>query len=585
MIEIGDFIAICAGKGGGMEFIMKKQCKPWLFIAINIFAILNLLCYFAIRAMWSGIIRYTFDAMPYILLFTMAGACITGTLMALNGKYYRIPAIIFLILGLLFFGLDAYIISLTTEASHYFVREFLYGLFFMVIIAGAFVILFVFARKEWFHKRLARSLALVILFVGGLILYFDVPLQPNHIDCTPAVFAVEDTYQIVFTTSAKGTAWVEIDGVEYNDTYAGYRTTENRIHKITVPMEALDEAGAYTIYAKAMLLRGPYSSFQGRTISKEYHWRGVDPSDGLQYYAISDVHNIVDTPTRAGSYYGENLDFLINCGDQVSWIDRTSDLEETFRMCGEITGGQVPVVYARGNHETKGVKADELYYYVGAKGTDYYYTFRLGNVWGVVLDIGEDHADDFVEYYGAAKFDAYRDAQTAFLDEIIANADSEYNAPGVDYRIAVSHIPLTVKYQNDYAGAWRDAWVERLNQMNLTIAFSGHVHELWFVDPAFEEGAVLEECEAYSGKDSGNSKRIMTAAEFPAILVSRKSQGQQETFKEYVFDKHFIGVAAFSDGESTTLRYTNEAGEVIENVISPWFADITYGDSIIVENK
>ncbi len=562
---------------------MKKQCKPWLFIAVNVFLVMNLLCYFAIRAMWSGIIRYTFNAMPYILLFSMVGVCIVSTLMSLNKKYYLIPAILFLLVGLLFFGLDGYIISLTTEASHYFIREYLYGLSYLAVIAIIYCAIYVFGKMKWFQKKLVKSLLLVVLFAGGLILYFDVQLLPNSINCTPAVFAVEDTYQIVFTTSAKGTAWVEIDGVEYNDTYAGYRVTEECIHKVTVPMEALDNAGEYTIYAKAMILRGPYSSFQGKTISKDYHWRGVDTSDGLQYYAISDVHNIKNTPVEAASYWGEDLDFLVNCGDQVSWVDRTSDLEETFLMCGEITKGEIPIIYARGNHETKGVKADELYRYVGADGTDFYYTFRMKNIWGVVLDIGEDHADDFVEYYGAAKFDAYRDAQTVFLDEIIVNADSEYNAPGVEYRIAVCHIPLTIKYMDDYAGKWKDVWMERLNQMDLDILYGGHVHELWYMDDAFEDGAVLEQCQAYSGKAEGNSQRIMTNANFPAILVSRKSQGQQLTFKEYVFDQHFIGTAASWDGKVTTLRYTNEKGNVIDNLVSPWFGDIKYGDKIEAE--
>ena len=563
---------------------MKKQCKPWLFIAINVFLVLNLLCYFGIRSMWSGIIRYTFDSMPYILLFTLVGACIFSTLLSLHKKYPLISAVFFTLLGLLFFGLDAYIISLTTEASHYFIREFLYGLSYLAVIALLYCLIFVLPKTALFRKRWFASLSLVLFFAGGLVLLFDVPFF-NSINCTPAVFAVEDTYQIVFTTSGKGTAWVEINGVEYNDTYAGYRTTEDKIHKVTVPMEALDTAGEYTIYAKSMILRGPYSSFQGKTIQKTYHWRGVIPEDGLNYYVISDVHNITKAPVQAATYFGDDLDFLINCGDQVSWIDRTSDLEETFLMCGKITGGEVPVIYARGNHETKGVLADEFYRYVGTNSdNNYFFTFRLKNVWGVVLDVGEDHADTFVEYYGAAKFDDYRDLQTEFLDEILANADTEYNAPGVDYRIAVCHIPLTIQYTNDHAAAWKNAWIERLNQMKLTMLYGGHVHELWYVDPAFEDGATLVQCEEYSGKATGNGKRIMSAATFPAILVSKKSEGQQLTYDELVFDTRFIGVAASSDGETTTLRYTNEKQEVIDNIMSPWFPEIIYGNKIEVEN-
>lgn len=563
---------------------MKRQCKPWIFISINVFLVCNLLCYFGIRSMWSGIIRYTFDSMPYILLFSLVAACLCNTLLSLNKKFYLIPAIVFTVIGLVFLGLDAYIISLTTEASHYFIREFLYGLGFLALIAALYVLVFVLPKLTFFQKKWIPSVFLVIAFIVAVIIRFDVT-TPNKINCTPAVFAVEDTYQIVFTTSSKGTAWVVIDGVEYNETYSGYRYTEDRIHKITVPMEALDNAGEYTIYAKAMLLRGPYSSMQGKTIQKTYHWKGVNPEDGLNYYVISDVHNITESPVECASYFDDNLDFLINCGDQVSWIDRTSDLEETFRMCGEITKGAIPVIYARGNHETKGVLADEFYRYVGTnENNDYYFTFRIKNIWGVVLDVGEDHSDKFVEYYGAAKFNAYRNAQTEFLDEILANADTEFNAPGVDYRIAVCHIPLTVKSTADHAAKWKDAWVERLNQMKLTVLFGGHIHELWYIDPAFEDGATMTQCKEYSGLTTDNDQRIMTAANFPAILVSRKSEGQQLTFDEHVFDTHFIGLAVTSDGTNTFMKYTNENGEVVSNIVSPWFSSITYGDRIVLPN-
>ena len=90
---------------------MKKQCKPIIFIIINALLVFNLLCYFGIRSMWSGIIRYTFGSMPYILLFTLVAACLTATLMTINKKFRLVPAILFFVLGLVFFGLDAYIIS------------------------------------------------------------------------------------------------------------------------------------------------------------------------------------------------------------------------------------------------------------------------------------------------------------------------------------------------------------------------------------------------------------------------------------------------------------------------------------------
>ena len=562
---------------------MKKQCKPLVFTIITLITIFNLLCYFGIRSMWSGIIRYTFEPMPYILLAALTATALLTCLCVLNKRRPLLLAIWAGILNLLFLGLDAYIISLTTEATHYFIREFLYGGLFLGSIALVLFLWTAIPKMAFFHQKWIPSALLCLLFVFGSLSLFEI--KPfNRIDCTPVVYAVDDTYQIVFTTRSKGTAWVEINGEEFNDTYSGYRETENTVHKIIVPMEVLDNATEYTVYSKSMLLRGPYCALQGKTIAQTYYWKGVTPEDGLNYYVLSDTHNTRQTPYDAATYFGDSLDFLISCGDNVSWIDRQADLEEMLLLAGRITKGQVPVIYARGNHETKGVLAHEFNQYVGADGDKYYYTFRLKNIWGIVLDIGEDHADTFVEYYGAAKFDDYRDEQTIFLDEVLANAETEFDAPGVDYRIAVCHIPLTIKYKSDHAGAHKDAWLDRLNQMNLTILYSGHVHELWYIDPAFEDGATLKKSPEYRDGVTDNSVRIMTNATFPGILVSRRADGQLLSADEKVFDTGFIGLAVTSDGNTTTMKYTNEHKEVLDNIVSPWFSGLEYGNEITIEN-
>lgn len=562
---------------------MKKK-KPLLFIIVTILTVLNLCSYFGIRSMWSGIIRYTFDAMPYILLAVLFAVTVGMILCVMNKKYPIILLILGIIVNLVFIGLDGYIISLTLEATHYFLREFAYNLLFIGGILVIVAIWILVTQKNMFKQKWMPSVLFCILLIMGIGARFDIQLF-NKINCIPAVYAVEDTYQITFTSRAKGTAWVVIDGVEYSDTYAGYRETENTIHKITVPMDVLDNAKEYTVCTRSMLLRGPYSSLQGKVITKTYNWKGVNAEDGINYYVLSDNHNTLKTPERAGNYFGDSLDFLVSCGDTVSWIDREADLSNFLYLAGNITKGEVPVIYARGNHETKGVKAHEYYQYVGSKDEKYYYTFRLGNIWGIVLDVGEDHADDFIEYYGAAEFDAYRDEQTEFLDQVLANAETEFDAPGVDYRIAVCHIPLTVKYNNDHAGSHKDAWLERLNQMKLTMLYGGHVHELWYIDDSFEAGSTLEQCEEYSGKADGNSKRIMADADFPAILVSKRAAGQLLTDEEYVFEKGFIGLAVSVEGNETVMRYTNEKQEILENIISPWFSDIKYVNEIRVENN
>ena len=69
---------------------------------------------------------------------------------------------------------------------------------------------------------------LLTLLLCGVFLQFDFNFRSGIVG-TPVVYAVENNYQIVFQTHSKGSAWITIDGIEYNETYAGYRKTEEKI--------------------------------------------------------------------------------------------------------------------------------------------------------------------------------------------------------------------------------------------------------------------------------------------------------------------------------------------------------------------
>lgn len=561
---------------------MKKQCKPMAFRIMNGLLLFNLLVFWSIRSMWSGIIAITAKPVPYILFVALALITLLATAFTYRKNHNFIVMICGCIFSVLFTVLNGYILSVTLDSLHFFIREFINGLIFTGANVLILFLCFHAPKTAWFQKKWVPILFMIALSILGFLSIYDISLF-NDIHKTPVVYAVEDTYQITFTTEAKGEAWVIIDGVEYIDSYAGYRKSENTIHKITVPMEVLDAAGEYTVCTRAMYLRGPYAALQGPTISKTYKWKGVTPEDGINYYVFSDNHHASNAPLKATTYWGEDLDFLISCGDTVNWIDHEDELTQILYLASDITKGEIPVIYARGNHETKGVLADEYYNYVGADGENFYYTFRLKNIWGIVLDMGEDHADDYFEFSGMANFSSYRAEQTAFLDEVLANAETEFDAEGIDYRIGICHIPITVTQTDDHSTTLKEDWLERLNQMKLTIMYSGHLHELWFVDPSVKAGTVLTQIAEYSGKETGNEEHIMLDANFPTILVSKRGVSQLCTDKENVFDSVFIGVAACVEENETVLRYTNEKGEVIET-ISPWFKDVKYGKEIRVPN-
>jgi len=545
----------------------------WIVTGLIIF---SLLIYFSIRSMWTAISKPTFEKMPYILFAFQTGMMAASVLLLASGTY----PIWFAVLGILISGFYLFmcgsIIKVTAEAYPYFVRQFM-DMFVIFVIAGIMTYLAADKLGSWLSA---------VLFLGivvcGTLNEFDITCV-NGFKFDPVVYAVGNEYQIVFATKAKGMAWVTIDGKEYSDVHAGGRKTESRIHKVIVPMEVLDKAKQYAINTKAMILRGPYCAYQGKEIKKVYEWKGVREDDNLNYYVLSDTHVKLNAPTSAAEFFGDDLDLLIMAGDHINWSDKDADLEFILKTAAKVTKGQIPVVYARGNHETKGSKNSDLYKFVGASGEDYYYTFRLGKLWGIVIDTGEDYPEDHFEYYGTAQFDAYRDKETIWMEQVLANADTEFNAPGVEYRIAISHAPISVKRKEEYIGPYLDKWLTYLDQMKISLHICGHIHELWYIDPSWEEGTVLEHHEAYCGTIK-RPTYYMSNTIIPSVGAGRRGISQCLMDRETPWDKYFLGMAISSDGEKTTVQFTNEKKEAIQNIMSPWFADVTYGDRIVVKN-
>ena len=69
----------------------------------------------------------------------------------------------------------------------------------------------------------------------------------------------------------------------------------------------------------------------------------------------------------------------------------------------------IPMYYARGNHETRGTFATFFQNYFSPKKPYLYYLVRQGPVCFVVLDTGEDKPDSDLEYSGITDYDILSD--------------------------------------------------------------------------------------------------------------------------------------------------------------------------------
>lgn len=422
------------------------------------------------------------------------------------------------------------------------------------IIAFALVLFFPIQGKKKLKVVMVAAVALAAVVIGY-------QLRPCDFTYGAVVYAVEDDYQIVFSTSDSAVAWVEIGGERYYDLYAGSMKSADKVHKIEVPQSVLDSAGGYTICARQMIYRGPFGGYTGETISQSYAFRPVDTADGLDYVSLSDVHEALEAAQTAATVR-ENMDFVILLGDMVSMVERESDAQAANQLAFGITGGEIPVIYARGNHEIKGEYAEVLYKYVGSKNQDYYYWVTLGeDIFAVVLDLGEDHEDDWWEYYGTAQFDLYREEQTQMLEEILEDGDYE----AYRYRMAICHIPVVFVDDDGLFDGFRNGWTGLLNEMDVDICLSGHQHKLYqFLPGAVEPGEQLVYTVGYKGTEGVALNAYLTDFHFPSFLVARRSLQQQGGTQSDGFTDYtclYTSVDFFTGRQLS--NYVNSQGEIL----------------------
>ena len=545
-------------------------------------SILNALFYFSMRCIWSGIGKTLDNQMiPNLLLIVFVSVALAAWLFA----WFRWEKFLMYLMLIITLVLDAglfFIIKLgASDYLHFIFREFKDALIYSFMIVAIVWMMFYYSTSKLAKMQILKSVLIGVIII--ISMGFALGLGINKLDLYPTVYAVEDEYQIVFTTKTDATVWVEVGEEAYYDLYAGSQKSEGKVHKVTLPMEALDAEKAYTLHIQQILMRGPYGGYKGNVKTYDFNFRPVNTSDGLDYYTISDIHGKKDAGIHVGSYLGDKLDMLFILGDTSSYLEKKIDIELTGRVAYGITKGEIPVVYARGNHETKGVLADQLYQYVGSKNEKFYFTFRLGSIWGVVLDGGEDHNDDWWEYYGLARFEDYRTEQTEFLETIIDNKEQEYAATGVKFKIALCHFSIPYVSSSGFLADIKASWTALLNEINVDVHYAGHEHELIPIIPgAFTPNTTLVyNNPLYTTKPSTNEGHFIDA-KFPSFIVSKHDDDQEISNPQSQLDHKMTGVASHVDAHflQLTVTFTNRYQEEME-IVDP-FGPTNFGTEITI---
>ena len=369
-------------------------------------------------------------------------------------------------------------------------------------------------------------------------------MLPKYMLAYPTVFATGRSYNIFVPFDDEVIMWVKVKDKVYYDDCNGILRSNTRMHKVELPMDVLDEAKEYTVVYKKMIERLPYypTSEDARELSVSF--KPVKDGGNINIYHISDAHNMVEEPIKAGSFFGDDIDLLVLNGDIPNHSGDIKNFNAICEIASGITKGRCPTVFARGNHDTRGIHAEEFGNYTPTDNGKTYYTFRVGCVWGLLLDCGEDKKDESREYGGTICFHDFRLKETEFINEVIANADREYNAEGVKHRVVISHIGFThiAKYPFDIEQEIYGEWTRLMREhIKPELLLYGHFHFVGISMPGSDFDHQGQPC--------------------PAIIGSKPIADNEK-------EKSFIGCAlTLTDEGKTRVVFNDDKGNIFGDEI------------------
>ncbi len=374
---------------------------------------------------------------------------------------------------------------------------------------------------------------------------FTVVSKKNALRGTPVVCAVNDTYLICVPVNKPVLMSVEINGKEYFCHSNGIKISDTSVQKFKVPMTELDEAKKYTLKYEVLHLRTPYYCEKDPEVKTEYSFKPIEKKTDINIYHISDVHGIRKQAIDAGRFFGDDLDLLILNGDIASSSASKEDIMLSYDIASAITGGTVPCIISRGNHDLRGKYAEKLEQFLPTDNGRSYYTVKLGPIWMLLLDCGEDKLDSHREYSGTVCCHRFRLDQCEYIEQLKQNAGNEYLSDKFDYRFIVSHVPFNFNNTDECRGErpfnieldLYDGWCRFAREdVKAQMLISGHYHRASIAPSGCDEDCKRIGCDTVIGG------------------IPYRKNGRPTGF---------TGAAITLKGKTAEVRFTTHKGEVL----------------------
>jgi predicted phosphodiesterase len=350
------------------------------------------------------------------------------------------------------------------------------------------------------HWKFLSRLLIIAALISPILGAFQNPVKPAIIHGPYLQNPTENSMTIIWFTNKPCTSWVEYGSGESLPTFPkfgslisiaksgrdGLIDANTTRHEVRLSGLLPSKTYRYRVVSKDILQFAPYEVVYGDTVVSDiFQFRILDPKkSAFRFQVFQDLHG--DTAKLESLFQQpgwETSDLLFFNGDTLSSLDNENVIFNGFL---DLAVGRfarnLPFIYIRGNHDTRGALARHLHEYFPPRNGRYYYAFDHGPVHFVILDSGEDKPDDSPVYAGLADFDRYREAQAEWLRQEI-RTEAFTNAA---FRIFLIHMPPygggkgTLAHGVDHL---TKLWGPLLNEGGADLVLSGHYHRFFKIEP------------------------------------------------------------------------------------------------------
>ena len=337
-----------------------------------------------------------------------------------------------------------------------------------------------------------KSYLFLISLIAILCISSIKPLQAQEIKIThgPYLQALTDsTVSIVWTTDKPSISWVELAPDDKSHFYKEERPqyfaskdglkTIGTLHEVKLTKLSPNTTYRYRIFSKEVLKHVGNRVLYGNIASTSVYqvnpltFKTNGPRATVNFSVINDLHGKNDLMKRLFNHVDlKATDFVVFNGDMINHITDEKHLFDSYMDTAiHLFAKEIPMYYARGNHETRGPFAQQFSKYFVTNTGKLYYTMKVGDAYLIFLDSGEDKPDSDIEYSGISDMDKYRSEQAVWLEEVLQSPEAKASK----YKIIICHMPPIEGWHGGEDLLRK--FVPVLNKHKIDVMLSGHLHK------------------------------------------------------------------------------------------------------------